>query len=136
MSYGKGEDWQNSSYFYSTKDEKYKDDDITEGRDKDWAISLTWKLGELIWNDDQTSIDNRSKLMVQLRDDVLNEVTRLYFERRRLQINSVMSPPADNRDIIEKDLRLQELTANIDALTGSYLSSRLAQKGAGAQRQD
>jgi photosystem II stability/assembly factor-like uncharacterized protein len=136
MSYGKSEDWQDSSYFYSTKDEKYKDDDITEGDDEKWAISLTWHLGELIWNNDQTSIDNRSKLMVQLRDDVLNEVTRLYFERRRLQIDLVMSPPGDNKVLIEKDLRLQELTANIDALTGSFLSRRLAQQGIGAQRQD
>jgi photosystem II stability/assembly factor-like uncharacterized protein len=136
VSYGKSEDWQNSSYFYSTKDEKYKDDDITEGKDDDWAISLTWNLGDLIWSDDQTSIDNRSKLMVQLRDDVLNEVTRLYFERRRLQIDLLMSPPVNNKDMIEKDLRLQELTANIDALTGSFLSRMLAQKGIGAQRQD
>jgi len=136
MSYGKSEDWQNSSYFYSTKDEKYKDDDITEGDDEGWSVSLTWRLGELIWNDDQTSIDNRSKLMVQLRDDVLNEVTRLYFERRRLQIDLIISPPGSNRDMIERDLRLQELTANIDALTGSLLSRRLAQKGTGAQRQE
>lgn len=136
MSYGKSEDWQNSSYFYSTKDEKYKDDDITEGKDKDWAISLTWNLGDLIWNDDQTSIDNRSKLMVQLRDDVLNEVTRLYFERRRLQIDLVMSPPGNEKDYIDKDLRLQELTASIDALTGSFLSKKIAQKGIGAHRQD
>lgn len=136
MSYGKSEDWQNSSYFYSTKDEKYKDDDITEGKDKDWAISLTWNLGDLIWNDDQTSIDNRSKLMVQLRDDVLNEVTRLYFERRRLQIDLVMSPPGNDKDYIDKDLRLQELTASIDALTGSFLSRMVSKKGIGALRQD
>lgn len=136
MSYGMSEDRQNSSYFYSTKDEKYKDDDITEGDDEAWSISLTWHLGDIIWSDDQTSIDNRSKLMVQLRDDVLNEVTRLYFERRRLQIDLVVSPPGSNKEMIEKDLRLQELTANIDALTGSFLSKWLAQKGIGVQRQD
>ncbi len=136
MKYGSSKDWQNSSYFYSTKDEKYKDDDITKGKDSDWYISLTWNLGDLIWDDAQTSIDNRSKLMVQLRDDVLNEVTGLYFERRRLQIELVMSPPGNNKDMIEKDLRLQELTANIDALTDSFLSRRLAQNGIGAQRQD
>ncbi len=123
FSYDKSKDWQSSGYFYSGK---YVQDDTTKGKDKSWSISLTWQLGELIWNDDQTSIDNRSKLMVQLRDDVLNEVTRLYFERRRLQIDLIMSPPGDNKVLIEKDLRLQELTANIDALTGSFLSRRLA----------
>jgi photosystem II stability/assembly factor-like uncharacterized protein len=114
------EDWQSSGYFYSGT---YRDDDITRG--DDWSVSLTWKLGDLIWNDDQTSIDTRSRLMVQLRDDVLNEVTRLYFERRRLQIKMLHSPSKEIMDKVEKKLRLQELTADIDALTGFYLSRRL-----------
>lgn len=128
FSYDKDKDWQNSDYFYSTASEKYKDDDITRGKDSGWSVSLSWELGDLIWNSAQTSIDARSRLMVQLRDDVLNEVTRLYFERRRLQIDMHLSPPVDIKGRIEKDLRLQELTANIDALTGSYLSRRLTVK--------
>lgn len=123
FSYDKDKDWQSSDYYSSGS---YVGNDITRGKNNDWSVSLTWELGELIWNNDQTSIDNRSKLMVQLRDDVLNEVTRLYFERRRLQIDLILSPPGDNTVMIEKDLRLQELTANIDALTGSFLSRRLA----------
>jgi len=136
MKYGSAKDWQSSSYFYSTRDEKYKDDDITDGKDSDWYISLTWNLGDLIWDDAQTSIDNRSKLMVQLRNDVLNEVTRLYFERRRFQIDLLMSSPGNDKEDIDNALRLQELTASIDALTGSFLSRRIAQKGIGAQRQE
>lgn len=120
-------DWQSSTYFYSTTTQKYRDDDITREKDRAWSISLTWELGDLIWNDDQTSIDTRSRLMVQLRDDLLNEVTRLYFERRKLQIEMLLSPPVKMVDRIEKELRLQELTADIDALTGSYISRRLAQ---------
>lgn len=65
--------------------------------------------------------------MVQLRDDVLNEVTRLYFERRRVQIEFLTSPPKEIATKLEKTLRLQELTAGIDALTGGYLSNRLRQ---------
>ncbi|MEE9591597.1 MAG: hypothetical protein V3W26_03705, partial [Thermodesulfobacteriota bacterium] len=125
VGYDKGKDWQSSTYFYSTTTQKYKDDDITLDTDWSWSVSLTWELGELIWNDDQTSIDTRSRLMVQLRDDVLNEVTRLYFERRRLQIEMLYSPSKEIMDRIEKKLRLQELTADIDALTGFYLSKRL-----------
>jgi hypothetical protein len=82
-------------------------------------------LGELVWNNDQTSIDTRSRLMVQLRDDVLNEVTRLYFERKRLQAELLHSPPQGVMEKVEKELRLQELTADIDAITGFYLSMRL-----------
>ncbi|MDP1852882.1 MAG: hypothetical protein Q8L26_01545 [Candidatus Omnitrophota bacterium] len=63
--------------------------------------------------------------MVELRDDILNEVTRLYYERRRLQAEIFLSPPDEPRIKIEKELRLQELTASIDGLTGGYLSGQL-----------
>nr|BDD44695.1 hypothetical protein 1 [bacterium] len=42
---------------------------VVEGpreRDNDWGIDLSWDLADLVWNDAQTSIDVRSKLMVQL----------------------------------------------------------------------
>lgn len=91
----------------------------------DLHAGISWDLGELIWNDDQTSIDSRSKLMVELRDDLLNEVTHLYFERRRLQVDMLMNPGKELPLLIEKELKLQELTAGIDALTGGFLSARL-----------
>lgn len=96
-------------------------------RDKGWGwdVNLTWDLGELIWNDDQTNIDVRSKLMVQLRNDVLDEVTKLYFERRRLQCELYANPPENEGQRLFNQLRLDELTANIDALTGGYLSAAL-----------
>ncbi len=125
VAYDKASDWQSSTYFYSTTTQKYTDDDITSGRDWAWSVSATWDLGELVWNNDQTSIDTRSRLMVQLRDDVLNEVTRLYFERKRLQAELLHSPPQGVMEKVEKELRFQELTADIDALTGFYLSMRL-----------
>jgi len=123
--YQDGNDHQSSTYFYSTTKEKYKDDDVTEGDDSAWSVSLTWELGDLIWNNDLTSIDSRSRLMVQLREDILGELTRLYFERRRLQTEILLSPRSGAGEKIDRKLRLQELTANIDALTGSYLSKSL-----------
>lgn len=92
-----------------------------------WGVGVSWNLGDLVWNDDQTSIDTRSKLMVELREDILNEVTHLYFERRRLQTDLVLAPPKELPLQIEKELKLQELTADIDALTGGFLSKRLAE---------
>ena len=32
----------------------------------DWGVDLSWDLSDLVWNDAQTNIDVRSKLMVQL----------------------------------------------------------------------
>ncbi len=100
----------------------------TRDRDAGMDLSITWDLGKLIWNEDQTSIDVRSKLMVQLRDDIVDEVTRTYFERRRLQIKLLTESPADRQVLLEKELRLQELTALIDGLTGGYFSQRITIK--------
>ena len=83
---------------------------------------MSWEIGDLIWSADQTSIDVRSKLMVELRDDIVNEVTRTYFERRRLQVLLLTDPPADQQKLLEKELRVQELTAMLDGLTGGYFS--------------
>ncbi len=94
----------------------------TEDRDTSLDFSVKWDLGKLIWNDDQTSIDVRSKLMTQLRDDVVDEVTRTYFERRRLQVKLLTNPPTEQQAMLEQELRLQELTALIDGLTGGAFS--------------
>lgn len=98
-------------------------------RSFDWSVGLSWNLGEWIWNDDQTSIDVRSRLMVELREEILSEVTHLYFERRKLQAELALAPARDLPILVEKELRLQELTASIDALTDGYLSERLAAAG-------
>ncbi|MDO8602623.1 MAG: hypothetical protein Q7O04_02100 [Candidatus Omnitrophota bacterium] len=101
-------------------------DTLQKGKDTvSWDIAMSWDLGDLMWSSDQTAIDVRSKLMVELRDDIMNEITRTYFERRRLQIEMLASPPKDLRLSLEKELRLQELTADIDALTGNYFSTHI-----------
>ncbi len=94
----------------------------------DFNVSLKWDMGDVIWSDSQTSIDVRSRLMVQLRDDILDEVTRLYFERRRLQIERELSPSKDIRLQVTQELRFQELTAQINGLTGGEFSRQTQEK--------
>ena len=98
----------------------------TQDRKSGMNVSVKWELGDLIWSDNQTSIDVRSKLMVQLRDDLVDEVTRLYFERRRIQVGLLTSPSTDQQELLDKELRVQELTALIDGLTGGYFSRQIA----------
>jgi len=105
---------------------KSDDDTLRRGRDSvDWDVTLSWDLGELIWNNDQTSIDVRSRLMVELRDDILDEVTKLYFERLRIKMEIDNLAIEDGRKRSEKELKLQELAASLDALTGGYFSAHL-----------
>ena len=90
-----------------------------------WDLNFSWDLSELVWNPSQTSIDVRSKLMVQLRDDVVDEATRYYFERRRLQVEFLINPPKSVHAKLEMHLRIQELTAGLDGLTGDRFSKSI-----------
>jgi hypothetical protein len=110
---------------------KVDDDTLRKGRDSvDWSVSLSWDLGDLVWNDDQTSIDVRSRLMVELRNDVLDEVIKLYYERIRLKMEMETLQIEDRRRRLEKELRIRELTASLDSLTGGYFSEYINGKRA------
>lgn len=102
-------------------------DTLVKGRDLlEWDVSLSWDLGDLIWNSDQTSIDSRSKLMVELREDILDQVTRLYFERRRLQVELLaLGNSQDQQLLLDKQMRLEELTALLDGFTGGEFSRQI-----------
>jgi hypothetical protein len=91
----------------------------------DWGLTFSWDLGNLIWNNYEDDIDTRSRLNTQLRTDILDEVTRLYFERKRLKLQLLKNPNMDEEKNIEKQLRLEELTAALDEYTGGYFSKRL-----------
>jgi len=105
---------------------KSDDDTLRRGRDSiNWDVSLSWDLSDLIWNDAQTSIDVRSRLMVELRDDILDQVNKLYFERLRVKMELDSLNIEDRKKRFEKELKLQELTASLDALTAGYYSEQL-----------
>ena len=97
-----------------------------EEADRGWDFGLTWNLGDFLYSSNQTSIDNRAKLLVELRESILSQVTRLYYERRKIQMEIFLSgPPATPQEHWDRLLRLDELTSLIDALTDGFLSERL-----------
>jgi len=105
-----------------------------EEKGVDWDIGLNWDFSELIWTSSETTIDIRSKLMVQLRGDILEDVTRLYFERKRLvssitntRENSFGEESYMTDNMLEKMVRVEELTAHIDVLTGGGFSEAIEQ---------
>lgn len=104
-------------------------DDKSSSSDVGWDISLSWDLADLVWSSDQTSIDSRAKLMIELREDILNQITRLYFERKRIQRELTVTD-LDPSARWERELRIAELTALIDALTGGDFSRLLTRERA------
>lgn len=93
------------------------------------TVGATWELDRLIFEPAEMAVARESVRIANLRDRVLDEVTRRYFERRRLQVDLELAPPKDLADRVKKELRLQELTADIDAVTGGWFSEKLKETG-------
>ena len=98
-----------------------------EDVNKGWDADVSWDLGETLYSSAQTSIDSREKMMVELRNDLLSEATRIYYERRRLQIDLVFTPPASEQEHLENLLRMDELATLLDGMTDGFFSKRLEQ---------
>lgn len=120
FSFGKSLDRGNSISTYSGK---YitGPEDVSRG----WDADVSWDLGDVLYSTNQTSIDSREKMMVELRNDLLSEATRIYYERRRLQIDLVFTPPASGQEHLENLLRMDELTSLLDGMTDGFFSKKL-----------
>ena len=100
-------------------------DDADTDSDHVYQVTLKWRLDELIMSSERIRVISESQDVVKLRDKVLRQVTQTYFDRRRLQVDLLLSPPADLRAQVEDEIRLMELTAELDALTGGGFSRAL-----------
>lgn len=83
-----------------------------------------WSLSKLVMSSERIRVISETQDIVKLRDKVLDEATRLYFDRRRLQVDMLMNE-GDVKTQIKNELRLQELTAQLDAYTGGQFSRAL-----------
>lgn len=98
-------------------------DYVQIGNDDKVVVKLEWRLDKLVMSSEQIRVINETGKANKMREKVLDEVTRLYFDRRRLQVDNLLNPPSSLQDQIEMELRLQEMTANLDALTGGEFSA-------------
>jgi len=79
-----------------------------------WSLSLNWDFGGLLYTDDMEGIDTRSRLITNLRNEIIQDVTRLYFERKAL-----LAEPEKNK------LKIEELSSLLDGYTGGYFTKNL-----------
>jgi hypothetical protein len=91
-----------------------------------WDVrgKATWDLPRLVFNSEVLDVASLAGLM----QGVLKEATRLYYMRRRLQVDLILSPPSDPATLLSKQMRLDELTSLIDAITGGWFSQELTKR--------
>ncbi|MBU0552148.1 hypothetical protein KKF91_05630 [Myxococcota bacterium] len=81
-------------------------------------VSGTWSLSRLAFNPEVLDVGS----LAVLQEGVLKEITRLYYTRRRLQVDLILDPPKDGATRLSKTLRIEEMTATLDAMTGNLFA--------------
>jgi hypothetical protein len=87
-------------------------------------VELIWDLSESRSPDDALAVSRERRQVVELRDQVLERVNRLFFERERVRARLSEAPSPDSGALAELQLRERELSAQLDAWSGG-LASRL-----------
>lgn len=88
-------------------------------------VEVQWDLSKLIFNPDKLKVSKEISNLVELREDILTTVNKLYFSRRRVQIEQLLNPPQNLKHAVNVSLNVRSLTADIDALTGGWFSREL-----------
>jgi hypothetical protein len=101
------------------------DRDVERGDDFDVSLTLSWDLRDVAYEPESIDVSHEAREVIELRDDVLDEITQLYFERRALlaSLRAAGSPATPEAQRLR--LRADELAASIDAWTGGWFSSRV-----------
>ncbi len=92
--------------------------DAVDGTVHEFQVGLRFNLPSLVFNSEVLDVGS----LAILQEGVLKEVTRLYYTRRRLQIDLILNPPRDAATQMSKQLRIDELTSTLDAMTGELFT--------------
>ena len=96
--------------------------DESQGDVYEYQVSGTWSLSRLLFNPEVLDVSS----LAGLQEGVLKEVTRIYYTRRRLQIDLILKNPRDPATRLSKELRIEQLTATLDALTQNLFAKSAA----------
>ncbi|MFC1609898.1 hypothetical protein ACFL6C_02980 [Myxococcota bacterium] len=97
--------------------------DAQSGLGRAFSASVTWNLASLVFDSNQLE----TYALVGIHEDLLKEVTRLYYTRQHNMLALALDPPKDPRARAALLLRTREIEAMLDALTGGAWS-RLRQR--------
>lgn len=94
------------------------------------GIRLTWDLTKVIYDEEQIDINNNARLTANIRENLLTEITQLYFQRKELITESVnwilnSGEIKSSSEILKQKLKLEESLAQLDARTGAWYSKAL-----------
>ena len=103
--------------------------DNVEGQSNDtgWEVSvdLEWDLADLVTSYERIRTLSEQQRRMELRRRVLEDVTRCYFDRLRAIAEIELTPGLEPAARAQLRLRVDEITAQLDAMTGGEFSRML-----------
>ncbi len=106
---------------YRTLPYRYHYRDQDEGLN--WEVMANWDLGRLVFDLRQLPHFGRiQRNLSATRRDIHERVHRLYQEYLRLYLTMKGAPPRDTNTRLHYEIRLQEISAYFDAISGGYWS--------------
>ncbi len=88
-------------------------------------VRADWDLTRLVFNRDGITASRQIERLVNQREDILTTVNKLFFARRQLQVELELEPPTSVERAVKSQLRIDALTADLDALTGGWFSKQI-----------
>ena len=94
-----------------------------------YSIRANFDLAGVVYTGDEMAIQREMRNRWRMRDNLLEEVTDLYFARRRPQLEAHLFAPDDPAEMLDIFVEIDALTAHIDALTGGWFSDQIQRRG-------
>lgn len=87
----------------------------------------TWRLDRLMFDDTELRVASLSQQRAKARAAVAAQTTALYYKRRAAQVEALWHPPDTIEEAVRREIALEELTAQLDALTGGWWDQQTAE---------
>lgn len=91
-------------------------------------LSILWNTNNFIYDDEIKDILNQARLTANIRENLLDDVTKIYFQRRKLQLEKLLTPSTSILENIEKDMQIAELSGQLDSRTGGWFSKEVGKR--------
>jgi hypothetical protein len=88
------------------------------------GVRLSWDLDQLVFSRDEPAAAWTASRLIDRREERVRRATRLYFQRRRLLVQLALDPPREALQRAERENQVDEITAELDELTGGLFSGR------------
>jgi hypothetical protein len=89
-----------------------------------FGIRLSWDLDQLVFSRDEPAAAWTASRLIDRREERVRRATKLYFQRRRLLVQLALDPPREAGQRAERENQVDEITAELDELTGGLFSGR------------